>query len=75
MGCFGFATLRNHLKFIKNSDCSRESVSTLLSEEGYEPVRQIAIDVDWSFFTVSEGREYKDNETNICRNRKRKTTY
>ena len=32
----------------KGSDCSRESVTGMLSEEGYEPVRQIAIDDDWS---------------------------
>ena len=35
-------------KTFKGSDCSRESVTGMLSEEGYEPVRQIAIDDDWS---------------------------
>ena len=35
-------------KVYKGSDCSRDSVAGLLSEEGYEPVRQIAIDDDWS---------------------------
>ncbi|MBY0148109.1 DUF3052 domain-containing protein [Neobacillus niacini] len=35
-------------KVYKGSDCSRDSVTAMLSEEGYEPVRQIAIDDDWS---------------------------
>lgn len=35
-------------KTYKGSDCSRETVTGMLSEEGYEPVRQIAIDDDWS---------------------------
>jgi hypothetical protein len=35
-------------KVYKGSDCSRDSVTGMLSEEGYEPVRQIAIDDDWS---------------------------
>jgi hypothetical protein len=35
-------------KIYKESDCSRNTVTGMLSEEGYEPVRQIAIDVDWS---------------------------
>ena len=32
----------------KGSDCSRETVTGMLSTEGYEPVRQVAIDEDWS---------------------------
>lgn len=35
-------------KTYKNSDCSRESITGILADEGYEPVRQIAIDEDWS---------------------------
>lgn len=35
-------------KTYKGSDCSRESVAELLAEEGFEPVRQVAIDDDWS---------------------------
>ncbi|MGG3280643.1 DUF3052 domain-containing protein [Paenibacillus solani] len=35
-------------KTFKNSDCSRESIAGILSDQGYEPVRQIAIDEDWS---------------------------
>nr|WP_263324052.1 DUF3052 domain-containing protein [Neobacillus sp. Marseille-Q6967] len=35
-------------KTYKGSDCSRETVMYLLSDEGYEPVRQVAIDEDWS---------------------------
>ena len=35
-------------KVYKGSDCIRESVAGLLAVEGFEPVRQIAIDDDWS---------------------------
>jgi hypothetical protein len=35
-------------KAYKGSDCSRDTVTGMLSEEGFEPVRQIAIDDDWS---------------------------
>ncbi len=35
-------------KTYKGSDCSRETVAGMLKEEGFEPVRQIAIDEDWS---------------------------
>lgn len=35
-------------KTYKGSDCSRESVAALLSDKGFEPVRQVAIDGDWS---------------------------
>ncbi|MGM0876642.1 MAG: DUF3052 domain-containing protein [Bacillota bacterium] len=35
-------------KVYNGSDCSRESVAVLLAYEGYEPVRQVAIDDDWS---------------------------
>jgi hypothetical protein len=35
-------------KVYKGSDCSRETVMYMLSAEGYEPVRQVAIDDDWS---------------------------
>ncbi|MFC4322908.1 DUF3052 domain-containing protein [Litchfieldia salsa] len=35
-------------KTYKESDCSRDRVAGLLSIEGFEPVRQIAIDEDWS---------------------------
>ncbi|RSK29022.1 DUF3052 domain-containing protein [Bacillus sp. HMF5848] len=35
-------------KTFKGSNCSRETVGALLAERDYEPVRQIAIDEDWS---------------------------
>lgn len=35
-------------KVYKGSDCSRETVMYMLSDEGFEPVRQVAIDEDWS---------------------------
>ena len=35
-------------KVYKGSDCSRDTVARVLAEEGFEPVRNIAIDEDWS---------------------------
>ncbi|MDE5414841.1 DUF3052 domain-containing protein [Alkalihalobacterium chitinilyticum] len=35
-------------KTYKGSDCSRESVAELLAEKDFEPVRQVAVDEDWS---------------------------
>jgi hypothetical protein len=35
-------------KVYKGSDCSRDTVAGMLATEGYEPVRQVAIDADWS---------------------------
>ncbi len=35
-------------KTYKGSDCSRETVAGILAAEGYEPVRQVAVDEDWS---------------------------
>ncbi|WP_026675609.1 hypothetical protein [Alkalihalobacterium bogoriense] len=35
-------------KKYKGSSCSRDTVAALLAEEGFEPVRQIAIDEEWS---------------------------
>jgi hypothetical protein len=47
-GLFWLCYPKKSSKIYKGSDCSRESVTGMLSEEGYEPVRQIAIDDDWS---------------------------
>ena len=35
-------------KKYKGSDCSRDTVARLLASEGFESVRQVAIDDDWS---------------------------
>ncbi|WP_134703463.1 DUF3052 domain-containing protein [Ammoniphilus sp. YIM 78166] len=35
-------------KVYKGSDCSRDTVAGMLANEGFEPVRQVAIDEDWS---------------------------
>ncbi|WP_308017550.1 DUF3052 domain-containing protein [Alkalihalobacillus deserti] len=35
-------------KKYKGSDCNRDTVATLLGEHGFEPVRQVAVDEDWS---------------------------
>ncbi|MFC0274471.1 DUF3052 domain-containing protein [Metabacillus herbersteinensis] len=47
-GLFWLCYPKKSSKTYKGSDCSRESVATLLASEGYEPVRQVAIDEDWS---------------------------
>jgi hypothetical protein len=47
-GLFWLCYPKKSSKAYKGSDCSRETVMGMLSEEGYEPVRQIAIDDDWS---------------------------
>jgi hypothetical protein len=46
-------------KTYKGSDCSRESVAVLLADEGYEPVRQIAIDEDWSALRFRQADQIK----------------
>ncbi|MDI2585936.1 DUF3052 domain-containing protein [Psychrobacillus sp. NEAU-3TGS] len=35
-------------KVYKGSNCNRDTVAKVLAEEGFEPVRNIAIDDDWS---------------------------
>jgi hypothetical protein len=47
-GLFWLCYPKKSSKAYKESDCSRDSVTVLLVDEGYEPVRQIAIDDDWS---------------------------
>lgn len=47
-GLFWLCYPKKSSKVYEGSDCSRESVAVLLADEGYEPVRQIAIDDDWS---------------------------
>jgi hypothetical protein len=46
-------------KTYKGSDCSRDTVMYLLADEGYEPVRQIAIDEDWSALRFRKVEEIK----------------
>jgi len=43
----------------QNSDCSRDTVAVMLAEEGYEPVRQIAIDDDWSALRFKKPEDIK----------------
>jgi hypothetical protein len=47
-GLFWLCYPKKSSKVYKGSDCSRESVAGMLAAEGYEPVRQVAIDDDWS---------------------------
>jgi hypothetical protein len=46
-------------KTYKGSDCSRESVAGMLAAEGYEPVRQVAIDEDWSALRFRKAEHIK----------------
>jgi hypothetical protein len=46
-------------KAYKDSDCSRETVGVMLAEEGYEPVRQVAVDDDWSALRFRKVGEIK----------------
>lgn len=46
-------------KKYKNSDCSRDSIAGILADEGYEPVRQIAIDDDWSALRYRKAEQIK----------------
>ncbi|MFL6559040.1 MAG: DUF3052 domain-containing protein [Bacillus sp. (in: firmicutes)] len=47
-GLFWLCYPKKSSKAYKGSDCSRETVMYVLADEGYEPVRQITIDEDWS---------------------------
>lgn len=47
-GLFWLCYPKKSSKTYKGSDCSRETVTGMFSAEGYEPVRQVAIDEDWS---------------------------
>lgn len=53
-------------KLYKGSDCSRETVTGMLSSEGYEPVRQIAIDDDWSALRFREVEKIKSMTRNFA---------
>ncbi|WP_068776204.1 hypothetical protein [Paenibacillus sp. FJAT-26967] len=53
--CYPKKTSRTY----KGSDCSRESVAALLAAEGYEPVRQIALDDDWSALRYKQASSIK----------------
>jgi hypothetical protein len=46
-------------KAYKGSDCSRDTAAGMLADEGYEPVRQIAIDDDWSALRFRKPEEIK----------------
>jgi hypothetical protein len=79
-GLFWLCYPKKSSKVYKGSDCSRESVTVMLSSKGYEPVRQVAIDDDWSalrfrkvekiktmtrkFATTEQGKERTSNHSN-----------
>lgn len=47
-GLFWLCCPKTLSKVYKESDCSRDTVAGLLTDQGYEPVRQIAMDDNWS---------------------------
>lgn len=53
-------------KTYKGSDCNRESVMVMLGDEGYEPVRQIAIDDDWSALHFRKAENIKAMTRNFA---------
>lgn len=53
-------------KQYKGSDCSRESVAGMLAAEGYEPVRQVAIDEDWSALRFRKPEKIKSMTRNFA---------
>ncbi|MCM3163977.1 DUF3052 domain-containing protein [Metabacillus litoralis] len=58
-GLFWICYPKKSSKTYKGSDCSRETVGGLLAAEGYEPVRQIAIDDDWSALRFRKAEKIK----------------
>lgn len=53
-------------KTYKGSDCSRETVMFMLADEGYEPVRQVAVDEDWSALRFREVEKIKTMKRNFA---------
>ncbi len=53
-------------KKYKGSDCSRDTVTGMLREEGYEPVRQVAIDEDWSALRFRKVEQIKKMTRNFA---------
>lgn len=58
-GLFWLCYPKKSSKTYKGSDCSRDTVMYLLAEKGYEPVRQIAIDEDWSALRFRKPEQIK----------------
>lgn len=58
-GLFWLCYPKKSSKTYKGSDCSRDTVMYLLADEGYEPVRQIAIDDDWSALRFRKAENIK----------------
>ena len=58
-GLFWLCYPKKSSKTYKGSDCSRDTVMYLLADEGYEPVRQIAIDEDWSALRFRKPEQIK----------------
>lgn len=60
--CYPKKTSRRY----KGSDCDRERVGGLLAGAGYEPVRQVAIDDDWSAIRFKKVEDIKKMVRNFA---------
>jgi hypothetical protein len=58
-GMFWLCYPKKSSKSYKGSDCSRENIAGMLANEGYEPVRQITIDEDWSALCFRKAEQIK----------------
>lgn len=65
-GLFWLCYPKKSSKQYKGSDCSRESVAGMLAAEGYEPVRQVAIDEDWSALRFRKPEKIKSMTRNFA---------
>jgi hypothetical protein len=65
-GLFWLCYPKKSSKQYKGSDCSRESVAGMLATEGYEPVRQVAIDEDWSALRFRKPEKIKSMTRNFA---------
>jgi hypothetical protein len=65
-GLFWLCYPKKSSKKYKGSDCSRESVAGMLAAEGYEPVRQVAIDNDWSALRFRKPEKIKTMTRNFA---------
>lgn len=53
-------------KTYKESDCRRDTVAPLLADDGYEPVRQVAIDEVWSALRFRKVEQIKKMTRNFA---------
>lgn len=65
-GLFWLCYPKKNSKVYKGSNCSRETVTGLLASHGYEPVRQVAVDDDWSALRFRKTEHIKKMTRNFA---------